>query len=69
MSRAVVVARYPQARAEQTVERLGGNFWSVWSGPRVPTNSPHPALVRGLLGLGRTEAEAWANAAQTVVLQ
>lgn len=60
-------SRYPHASAEQ--ERTGE--WGVWDishDERKRLNEKHwPATFgRGLFGLGRTEAEAWADAVRKI---
>jgi hypothetical protein len=62
-----VRSRYPHASAEQ--ESTGE--WSVWDishDERKRLNDEHwpETFRRGLFGLGRTEAEAWADAVRKI---
>ena len=65
-----VRSRYKHASAEQ--ERTGA--WGVWDishdeRKRLNEKFWPETFGRGLLGFGRTEAEAWANAVRTIELR
>jgi hypothetical protein len=60
----IVRAKYPEAKAERTVQYQWGQIdptqqrWSIFSGP--------PHLGQQPLGEGPTEKAAWADAAQKI---
>jgi hypothetical protein len=59
-----VLSRYPRAITEYMYTQSGCEVWQIWNCPRLPIwayDDPNtPARI--LLGLGRSESDAWINA-------
>jgi len=63
--------RWPDAAAALTWSRDHGGYWSVWTAPLETVHGVRwpgdVASVRGLLGLGTSQDEAWSAARRHLV--